>query len=404
MDPFVILYAASKPHHVFLDAASVTKQKDLFMSTFKNIFFVCSLLSAFFSAINAEIGTPVYDLPAVTIQVKNITKIQGKYAVIHSEQNFGLWITLNKVNNELYYKIIQEPGCIGTLNIDKTVNAIKAQINEHKESIKEYLRDIVDFQEAKYYSKLLSSYFSTTSVPTVVDLNDFMISGLSKIKPVENKKIFSSSTFNKEIKKNSEIINQNFELWQRKYGISDSNMKELNGVYQSLQKYIDDYMLSDPKTKYFDELRLSFDPDKNYASAYSQYTYTMPNAVEYDYHKPFTMKYACISNSFYKEICEDPHVLTENVTSLGFYCYAPEMTQNASSEKTKVESLLDKVNGTEEFLKKNKRKSIFRPDAGKIAKENADKFVGSLVKEIKKQQQNLNKEIDGICTKLKNIF
>lgn len=336
------------------------------------------------------------NLPAVTLQFKNEIKVSTKYAKLNTEQNFGLWIALDKENNTIISKIIQDPGNSITMNLDKTVTDIKNQIKNNEASIKEYFKELIDFQELKYYLTLLNDYFADMQLPCVGDINEYLtLKGLS-YKPIDNKKIFANASLKGYVYPEFANIKKTIDIWGRKYNISNDNINEIDKIYRSIQQYIDNHIINNPNSYFSDNLSLSINsPD---------YTPYGADQIVYDYQKPFTLQFAKIENTFLRETYDNSSSFAEDLTTLSCYCYIPQVTDNQAVQTTKFDNILEKIEGAQKFLEERKRNSILKPNAGEVAKREANRIVDIAVKEIHSLQAKLHNEIDKLCDKLKHIF
>lgn len=331
-------------------------------------------------------------LPAITLQMRNNGLVQTRFAKLFSEENYGLWIALDSQNNSLHCKVIQKEDGPTMIDVNKVTKQLTSFIKANENSIKAYLSDIINFQTAKHYLDLLKNYFQDTSIPTIRDLNTQLLKMGLKPEVLGEKNMYAEANFTKKLRQDLFQIDNKINIWQKKYNISPQNMQEINHVYQTLQKYIDTHPINSSHISNSFSMSFDlFDPTN------------IDTAVQFEQQKPYTIQFAQINNVFIRKLTKKFNTAAEYKTTISAFFYLPPFAEFYGNTES-IDQLKEKLKTISSFLKEHKQDSLFTPDAHEKIKEKANEVVSGIIAQIKKIQQLINTQIDGICERLKAVF
>jgi hypothetical protein len=396
----------------------------------------------------------IEELPAITIQLNSQAIIKGKFAKMKTEVSYGVWIGLDHKNNSLIFKIIQDTNNSTVINIDEIKAKIESIIFDNEDFLKKYLSDIVDIQELFYYMRSIQDYFNEVAFPSVgafssLLVNEYVLGELNytnaNISPDEKLRepgrAFADIDIDKftKISPNSLKINlaDRIRIWQKSLNIDKNNLSKINNIYKTLQRYIDNSIFNIQTinqetcscfglsacskiipsgfTSYIKDGKVS--PTENNLTNRGYSYYQQDNSANYSSMKfdpsgPFTIQFAEITNMYdkspstdllsnkYVNIKTSPYEVKTRIKAFYYFPPVPSQYEDWSTYKPFEE----KLNDFEESLKKMKRNSIFKENAGKVIKEKANGIVTQVIDEVKKYQKKFNTEIDKVTNEIKNIF
>lgn len=362
------------------------------MSQKSNIFAFCLAACSLFSLHADQAATKdLSGLPALTIQMHNNGLIQTKYAKIQSEENYGLWMAFDTVENKIHYRILQEPGASSHINLSSIPNDIQTQISENKEIIKTYLDQIIDFQELEHYMKIIQDELSGIQFPTLGHLNTEFLHLSANPNMKDFHKTYAQVDFVRLWDHSRMMIKNEIRIWQKKLGLSPSNQQEINHVYQTVQRYIDTHPTNTNPQKINDQFSLALNLE-NFTDLPTTHLLN----------QPYTIQFANIQSKLFKRTFPNKAAAHYKTTMSAFFYLPPVEEQYA--QRFAYQTFEEKLNTLMQKLEENKRKSIFKEGAFDLLKEKADGVVSMIIAQIKVHQEKLNSEIDKVCNKIKGIF
>jgi hypothetical protein len=338
-------------------------------------------------------------LPAITFEIHNKGLIKTKYSKIHSETNYGLWVALDHQNDSLHYKIVQEDGKPSMINVKDISRKIIEEIKFYEPTIKEYLKEIVDFQVAKRYFLLLKNYFSDVPMPRLGDISAKILQHCQYY-DVKDNEIYSEITlYHKTIRKNYEKLESYINIIQKTLGLSPQNKDAINNAYNTAKKYLDEIQYSHDNTPFsYNYGGLTYSCIPHFIQSVT------PSCSNWLSDSNLTTFQCATINSFaIKKIIEKPHSTTEIDTVIGAFAYLPPVPEQYGSVDN-CKTFGEKIDELGDFLKQNKQGELLLPDAKEKIKEKADEAVSKIIDEIRNLQTVANREIEKIVEKIKNIF
>jgi len=361
------------------------------------LFFAGNIFAAEPKLVETSFAEQIFsNLPAVTLQMQNNGLIKTKFIKVQTEEKYGLWIALNGVTNNIHYRVLQDENQDSAMiNIKEIEELVKNFIHENIETLKKYLNDIIDFNQANYYLKLIEDYISQTQIPTIRDIN----AGIFNL--VDTKEVTINKTFAKaEFSKNLMGFDSLIKVWQKKYDISDQNRSEVYHLGQKLQSYIDTHPANDSDKSYSNNFSFTLNPDSE--PAYRPMFWNR-NIIPTDTQKPYITHLFQGKNTLSKILDAPSDLFTQYSTLLNAYVYLPPVDEQYGSYE-KLKTFYERLNNLPNYLKQHSNGSILKPNANEKIKEKADETMTMVIDKIKELQEKFNEQIDKVCDKIKSFF
>ncbi|MCK4517359.1 hypothetical protein KAT92_01155 [Candidatus Babeliales bacterium] len=337
------------------------------------------------------------NLPAVTLQMQNNGLIKTKFVKVQTEENYGLWIALDGKTNNIYYRVLQDENQnAAVINTKKIEEFVRNFIDKNTETLKKYVNDIIDFNQANYYLKLIEDYISQTQIPTIKDIS----AGIFNL--VDTEEVIINKTFAKaEFSKSFMGFDNLIKVWQKKYDISDQNRSEVYHLGQKLQSYIDTHPANDSDKNYSNDFSFTLNPDQEPTHHPTSWN---PNIIPTDTQKPYITHLFQTKNVLYKTInTPSSDLSTQYSMLLNAYVYLPPVDEQYGDYE-KLETFHKKIEALPNYLKEHSNGSILKPDANEKIKEKANETMTMAIDKIKELQEKFNEQIDKVCDKIKSFF
>lgn len=365
----------------------------------KNIFF-CLAVSSLFS-LNAETTTTkdLSGLPALTIQMKNNGLLQTKYAKIQSEENYGLWMAFDNVENTIHYRVIQEPGAPALIDLSTIQSDLITLFSQNKEIIKEYLEEIIDFQELKYYLQIIEDHLQGIQFPTLGHLNTEFLKLGNNPSLKDFHKTYAEVDCFRLWEENKLLVKNEINIWQKKLGLTPANQQEMNQAYQTVQRYIDTHPTNINPQNRTERFSLGLNLENFTDIPLTSGFYPQNHLLQ----QPYTIQFANIQSKLIKRVLPQEKVAAHYKTTMSVFFYLPPVEEQYAQEFD-CKTLQEKIGTLTKTLEEKKRKSILKDGAIDFLKEKADGVISMVIEQIKKHQEILNNELDKICDKVKNFF
>jgi hypothetical protein len=339
-------------------------------------------------------------MPAITFEIKSNSIVKTKYSKLHSEVKYGLWVGLDHKNDALHYKVVQEDGQPAMINIKDISKKIIAEIKFYEPMLKEYLKEIVDFQVAKRYFRLIRNYFYDITFPRIGDISADLLH-ICKNRNLGDEETFVEVRYDKTVQKSYEQLSALILATEKALGLSPTNSKYIVNAYHKAIKLIDDHLYTTQQqiSEIQDnELYDFLEPERFFS-----FSITNPHPNDPINHKICTFQCASIKRFYIHKIINKHNALSKLDAVISTFVYLPPIEDQYGSVGN-LESFSDKVKDLGKFLEQNKQGELLLPGAKEKIKETANEAVSRIIDEIKKIQNVVNREIDRIVDRIKSIF
>lgn len=342
----------------------------------------------------------ISDLPAITLQMHNRGTFHSKHIKIFTEEDYGVWIAINHKNNGIHYKILQNTDDNSSfINIDTYRIKIEEFISENKDTIIEYIKDIVDIQKAKECIEILEKEMYGAPIPTLADINASLLQACYN-PSVSYNKTYGTAELSKEVDKAKESFRHTIKIWQNKFDITDDNVQEIENLYQSITGHINAHPIHQMHQS--NELC-----DYNYA--WDSFSLSLNQAPSYSYSSPtesgnfYTLHFAEIANTISKTINSETNSFARYDSKVNAFVYLPPNKEQYGDDNA-INDFRLRINKALKTISKHKANLLLKNNANEKIKDVVNESISRISNEIKKAQVKINHEIDKICNKLKNMF